>query len=188
MGFSIHWQYLICHYSFHWPILFDHTVLTLGIFSGTQVGWFSQCSSLPLSPTIIIFKFFLARLVHFLFQMSVRMYVKFYKQANKQNLCGFWIQYIEYFRKFGDNRHLYKKDSSHMETWYFFPYSGLYNVLHKILKMLAKFIPVLWIFGYFDSISFLWYYQFISSTAAVWEISFFLYVTLRILHLGKLSY
>ena len=65
--------------------------------------------TLPLSPAII-FKFFLVSLVHLLFQMGVRICVKFYEQASKQNLCRFWIQYIEYFRKFEDNRHLYKKD------------------------------------------------------------------------------
>ena len=156
----------------------------------TELNWYPSrvifsMFTLPLSPTII-FKF-LVGFVHFLFQMGVRICVKFYKLASKQNLCRFWIQYVECFRKFENNRHVYKKDLLIWEHGIFFPYSGLDNVLHKILKMLAKFIPVLWNFGYFVSASFLCYYKFISAPAALWEIYFSLYI-LWILHIGKLSY
>lgn len=107
--------------------------------------------------------------------MGIRICVKCYKLARKQNLCRFWIQYIECFRKFENNRHVYKKDFLIWEHGSFFPYSGLDNVLHKILKMLAKFIPVLWNFGYFVSVFFLCYYKFISAPAAIWEIYFLIY-------------
>ena len=38
LGFSIHWQYLIFQYSFHLPILFDHTILTVLTFSIPEIS------------------------------------------------------------------------------------------------------------------------------------------------------